>query len=263
TTDRPFIFGKVHITENGIEACTDQSFLESQGIVELCYCRVKGFRLMTEQWPDCEVQPIAETSKKALLSHQIAYGEEVAVDEADMLVADLLDSPEETLRSVEFRYRSRLSPSLTPLSSASPSPKPASRTASASPELGVNRPLLPDLATITTPAHLPHLRAGISGAVAQSRASLPRSCAPRSIPSSGMVRTELQREAERREGGPGLLHQDGQGRGRAEDADTCRQEDARDAKKVKKEEMQKIEKDKKDRRKKGIKPEVIDLCDSD
>ncbi|GAA5999360.1 uncharacterized protein JCM10292_001232 [Rhodotorula paludigena] len=147
TTIRPFLFGRVQLTDKDDEACNDETVIIGLGSITMKYMRVQNVRKDTTEHhhAPAKTQTVHERAKKAKLSHRVSFGAPVTVEQRSRTAFDWLDNEKAPLSSVEFRYRSRAllqlekhiprSPSPAPAPSPSPQPsaEPAAKPASPPP----------------------------------------------------------------------------------------------------------------------------------
>ncbi|BGP14102.1 hypothetical protein JCM10213_002399 [Rhodosporidiobolus nylandii] len=253
TTLRPFLFSQLQTTDDDDVACTDEQIVKGLGSLQLRFLRVTNVRSGSKYRPRVvESARIHEQSKKAALSHQAGFGAAVPTKPTSRVHGDYLDPKDSPFSALEFRYRSRAILQFEDFIPASPSP-PAEPSPSPSPP-PVAGPSRARQASSSTPAaSTSKRRTSVSvdlddDALAAELASLRRQ----------ERIAELERE-QRRRSGAGANGSSSQQKVKAEPGKM----DERDRKRVKLEDTERVEAEKEERRKKGKKPEVIDLCDSD
>lgn len=75
TTIRPFLFGRVQLTDKDDEACNDETVIKGLGSITMKYIRVQNVRKTTtgHHFTPAKTQTVHERAKKAKLSHQVRY----------------------------------------------------------------------------------------------------------------------------------------------------------------------------------------------
>ncbi|GAA6036998.1 hypothetical protein JCM8097_005500 [Rhodosporidiobolus ruineniae] len=256
STLAPLRFNTLQLTDDDEEACTDEKVIKNLGTLRLSYLRTRGSKVITptSSFAVPAVRPVHEQAKKAAaLSHRAEYGPSKSTVTATYRKCDYIDARASPFAVVEFAYRSKKLLRLQGLLPAPPSPPPQLPLGPTSPVAG---PSQPRRLSATSPS--PALNIGNDTLQAELE----------SLRRQERI-AQLEREARRRSGAGGS-----EGRSftpsqaqkkvkretiTLEDED----DDDRERKRVKREEVDEIERRKEDDRRKGKKPEVIDLCDSD
>ncbi|GAA5913165.1 hypothetical protein JCM6882_005805 [Rhodosporidiobolus microsporus] len=247
---RPLVFNSVRLTDDDDEACQDELAIKNLATIRLDFCRVKNVReVQSSRWHDTAFaapKPIHEQAKKAAaISHQAGYGASLPARSCNKLTYDLIDPRDKPFASVEFKYLSRrllqLEGHIPASPSPQPSPEPHHSSSPASPEAGPSQPrrsgsgdtIVLSLSPVNRAADLPKAEADLDVDEREERIAA------------------LQRQIDE-------LRSGGSSQRRASEEST-----SPSRKRIKLEEVEKIEREKEEDRKKGKKPEVIDLCDSD
>ncbi|GAA5871627.1 hypothetical protein JCM8547_007101 [Rhodosporidiobolus lusitaniae] len=231
TSIRPFLFNKLVTTVDEENACTDEKVVKALGSIQLLFHRVKRTRFgpVAPHLAKTTTQaPVHESNKKAALSHQAGAGAPVLQAVGETVDLDFLGGEESPFSTVEFRYRSRAILQFEDYIPASPAPEAVT---SPSPQPApVPAPASPPLRPVAGPSNPRRSSSSYSAAAAAASAA----------PSGS---TSTSRSA----------------------ADVARivVEGGRYAKRIRQEEGEEVERRKEEDRKKGRKPVVIDLCDSD
>ncbi|GJN88346.1 hypothetical protein Rhopal_001311-T1 [Rhodotorula paludigena] len=113
TTIRPFLFGRVQLTDKDDEACNDETVIKGLGSITMKYIRVQNVRKATtgHHFTPAKTPTVHERAKKAQLSHQPS---------AKPTAKPASPPPAGTGHS---RQRSSTSSSLAPQGPASPAPR--------------------------------------------------------------------------------------------------------------------------------------------
>ncbi|GAA5829666.1 hypothetical protein JCM11251_000242 [Rhodosporidiobolus azoricus] len=145
TTLLPFLFAPLATTDDDELACSDENFIKGLGSIQIKYHRVNNVHSSERPPPAAHSNPgpVHEHSKKAAVSHQAAYGAAVTVEPLGCVSYDHIDPMDSPLSTVEFRYRSRAILQFEDYIPADPAASPSPASPPASPIAGPSQPKKP------------------------------------------------------------------------------------------------------------------------